>query len=165
MAYALFSLKENFQFLDLIHDLKYYGFKKVGYELGVELGKLLIAYGALDYDFIVPAPIHRARRRERGYNQSESIAVGLSEIISVPVNNQIIKRKRYTPSQTTLDKQSRMINISKAFIPYANEIKLLNLNILLVDDVLTTGSTINEAALAILEMGAKRVDAAVLIST
>ena len=164
MTYSLFKLQDIEKILDVIHLLKYKGFSRIGLHFGKELGKILSAYNAISYDFIAPIPIHSARRRERGYNQSEEIANGVSEIINIPINNKIVKRKKYTASQTTLNKNERLTNISKAIITNCDVNDLAGKSILLIDDVLTTGSTLNETAIVLLENGAKSVDVATLVA-
>jgi len=161
-AFSLFSLHENFKFINLIHSLKYYGFRKIGTELGLELGKIIGNYDKTDYNFVIPVPIHSARIRERGFNQSKIIAEGIGVEISTSVNDKIIKRNKYTETQTLLSADERMTNVANVFVAGSKK-KLINKSrILLVDDVLTTGSTINSAANCLLDWGASRVDCATL---
>jgi ComF family protein len=162
-AVSLFSIKENNDYIKPIYSLKYYGFTRIGTELGKELGRLLKFYNKTDYDYIVPVPIHHARLRERGYNQSEFIANGISSFINVPVNTELIKRKRYTQTQTVLSKEERRKNIEKAIVPYKDGLLVDDLKLLIVDDVLTTGSTMNVCAKTLLKMGAKNVEAASIV--
>jgi ComF family protein len=161
-ACALFSVADNHKFMEAIYSLKYRGFTRIGYQLGKLLGKRLIQYNLTDYHFIVPVPIHPARKRERGYNQSFMIAQGTSTILNIPINQKIIKRKIYTQTQTVLNKYERQKNVSEAFAPFSNNIDIINKKILLLDDVLTTGSTLNSCANTLLEMGAIRVDIATI---
>ncbi|MCC7429694.1 ComF family protein [bacterium] len=102
-----------------------------------------------DFDVLLPVPLHAVKQRERSYNQSELIADQLSHLINVKIATKILKRKRYTETQTKLDKKQREQNVKNVF-----EVsdKTLSLNkILLVDDVCTTGSTTNECAKTLLE--------------
>lgn len=160
--YSLFSIKEDDRFMNLIYGLKYLGFTRVGYELGKELGKIIKMYSDTDYNALIPVPIHHARIRERGFNQAEIICKGISDSLGLPINNNIVKRYKYTTSQTKLSKEERKHNVKDIFKPYKKNMKLKGGTFLLVDDVLTTGSTINSVAKALLEMGARRVDAATL---
>lgn len=162
-AISLFSMKEDHDFMKAIYSLKYKGFSRIGTELGKELGRLMKIYGRTNYDAIVPVPIHHARKRERGYNQSEFIAKGISEITGISINTKIIKRKRYTQTQTVLSKSQRKINVEKAISPFKNNIKISGGSYLLVDDVLTTGSTLNSCAKILLSLGAKNVEVATLV--
>ncbi|MGA2296530.1 MAG: ComF family protein [FCB group bacterium] len=159
-AVSLMSVSSKSDFMELIYSLKYYGFSKIGIELGRELGRRLIIYGKGKYDIVVPVPIHTARMRERGYNQSEFIARGISSVIESKVANKVIKRVKYTQTQTQLSSAQRRKNVENVFEPYHKNLYINGQNILLIDDVLTTGSTLNCCAKLLLEMGACNVDVA-----
>jgi len=161
-AYCLFSVVRNFEIMEVIYSLKYRGFTRIGTEFGRELGSVVKKYRDISYDGIIPVPIHHARRRERGFNQSEIIARAVSEVLGCPVKTKVIKRKKYTPSQTTLSKSERRKNVDNIFVPFNSNEELYNLSFLLIDDVLTTGSTLNSLATSLLERGARRVDCAAL---
>lgn len=161
-AISLFSIKENHNYMKLIYALKYNGFFRIGEELGKELAVLLKQYVKTDYNAIIPVPIHKARFRERGYNQSEYIAKGIRKIINVEINTSILKRSVYTGTQTVLDKYERLHNVKDAF-KINSRINIKSKTFLLVDDVLTTGSTVNACAYSLLEAGAKSVDVATLV--
>jgi len=160
--YSLFSFNEDKDYIKIIYSLKYAGFKRVGTEFGKELGKLILEKSGTDYSAIIPIPIHHARMRERGFNQSDVIAAGISTIINIPVNNKIIRRSKYTKTQTLLTKAERKTNVNDVFVPFNNHINIKGKYFLLIDDVLTTGSTINSCGNVLLEMGAKRIDCATL---
>ncbi len=164
-ATSLFSadvMKKNW--IELIHLLKYNGFTNIGTEFGILLGKRLIKEDLTGYDFVIPVPIHHTKKRERGYNQSDFIALSVSKTINCTYSNKLIKRMKYTSSQTLLDSNERRKNISKVFGPYnKNAHKLVDgKDILIIDDVLTTGSTLNECASTLVKMGANSVDVATL---
>ncbi len=159
---SLISLKEDKDYIELIHFVKYQGFKKLGFSFGVMLGKLLQNTFNTDYDFIVPIPIHSAKERERGFNQSDIISNGISSVLSIPVNTKLIKRKSYTQTQTLLSKEERKINVANVFSRYNKNVVLQNKKCLLVDDVLTTGSTINFAAKELIKCEAEKVDGATI---
>ena len=161
-AYGLLDIKAGNNYLAPIHSLKYNGLKNIGTELGRELGRIINTYNKVEYSTIVPIPIHHARMRERQYNQSELIAIGISEVVNIPVKIDLIKRKRYTHTQTLLSKAERRLNVEDAFSPFNKASKLHGEAVLVVDDVLTTGSTINACAQCLLEIGAGRVDAAAI---
>jgi ComF family protein len=111
------------------------------------------------YDEIVPVPLYKTRERERGYNQSEVIANALSKIIKVPVETEHLLRIRPTSTQTRMSREEREFNVSMAF---SCPRKLKNRNILLIDDVITTGST-TEACMQVLKnAGAKKVGVLVI---
>lgn len=161
-AISLFRVTHKSDYMKIIHAIKYYGYRKVGTQLGFELGKLIKNQTSQSYDFIVPVPIHSARLRERGFNQAELISKGIAQVLSNSINNKLIKRVKYTTTQTLLSAEERRTNVQNVFEPYSNSTKLNNEVILLVDDVLTTGSTINECAKTLHTMGARRVDVATL---
>lgn len=159
--FSYFHYVEGSPFARLIHDLKYNGLWMIGVELGREFGSLLRQIPGFGYDALLPVPIHPARRRERGYNQAEAIAQGIGISTGIPVDCNILLRKIYTTTQTKLSKTERRSNVSNAF--KANiSVYIKGKSFLLVDDVLTTGSTLNACAYALLEGGAKAADAATL---
>jgi ComF family protein len=164
--YSLFSAKEDFKYMKLVYALKYYGFTHIGRQLGEALGRQVVLQSDCKYECIIPVPIHRARQRERGFNQSEKIAEGISNVLNIPVNNKTVRRLRYTTTQTILAKHERKTNLIGAFAPYSksrvDNQSYARKNVLLVDDVLTTGSTLNNCAAALVEMGFARVDVATL---
>ncbi len=163
-AISLFSVSgTNHIFIKIIHSLKYKSFTKVGYELGHLLGKELIKFHFLDYDGLIPVPIHVARKRERGYNQSEIISKSVSKVINKPILNNLIIRNRYTLSQTKFNStQERKDNLIDAFSFKSNPNEVQNKIFLLIDDVLTSGATVNTIAKLLIESGAKRIDVATL---
>jgi ComF family protein len=102
------------------------------------------------------------KERERGYNQSDYIAMGLSNILNIDWRNDIVKRELYTISQTLLESRQRKTNVENVF-KIKKENQVANKTILLIDDVLTTGSTLNNCANTLLQAKAKRVDIATLL--
>lgn len=109
---------------------------------------------------ILPVPLHHARRRERTYNQAELIARGISQATGIPVLNKALVRTRYTTTQTMLSAAERHTNLRDAFAPGKQSAHIRGKVVMLVDDVLTTGSTLNTCATALLEAGARRVNVA-----
>lgn len=162
-AISLFSINENHDYIKLIYALKYYGLPRIGLELGSELAQLLIHYNKINYDAIIPVPIHKARLRERTYNQSVYIAYGIKNVLNIKVDTSILKRKIYTGTQTVLDKSERIVNLKNAFKINKKQ-NIVGKKFLIVDDVLTTGSTVNSCGECLLEAGAKSVDVASLVS-
>jgi ComF family protein len=138
----------------LIHYLKYRGHTNIGIVLGKKIGTMLLENG-IAADGVVPIPLHPARRRERGYNQSDYLARGLNNILDIPVYHRMLERTRNTPSQTHLTILERQENVRDAFRVVGNEIK--GKHILLVDDVITTGATVISASECLLNAGAKTV--------
>src|SRR5262245_15479471 len=110
------------------------------------------------FDVIVPVPLHPARQRERGFNQASLLAELFSAQTSVPCKP-LLKRIRYTTTQTALDRSERMENLHNAFRLRQN-VDVRGLRVLLIDDVLTTGSTLSECARVLKRSGAISVHAA-----
>lgn len=127
---------------EMLHMIKYKGRQDIAIILGRAFGKKLIEsplYKNLDY--LIPVPLHKNRFRRRGFNQSEALCTGLSDSMGVPVRSDILLRIKDTPTQTKLSKSQRQKNLEEAF-SIADFDALQGKHILLVDDVLTTGSTI-----------------------
>lgn len=162
--YAL-EIQHDSGLLQVIHKLKYEGFYRVAEEMGYELGTLLDYLGAVGYDALVPVPIHNARKRERGYNQAEHIAIGVERVVKIPVAKSLVVRTRYTSTQTKLSKEERIKNITDAFTSGKDAHRITNGVFLVIDDVLTTGSTLNTVAQCLLDYGARRVDVATIAKT
>lgn len=129
--------------LDLIRLLKFHNKK----ELAVEIAKISFDFlQSLDIDFsefeIVPVPINKKKKRERGFNQCELISFELSKLMNIPFNFNLIKKIRYTEPMYRLNYEQRLINLKDAFEVNKNEFN--NKKILLIDDIVTTGSTLSE---------------------
>ncbi len=107
-------------------------------------------------DLIIPVPIHHLKKAERGYNQSDYLAKGLSKSLNIPYSGKMIKRIKYTESQTKLKMKERALNVSNAF-KVRNAEKVKGKNILIVDDVCTTGATLLECGIALYKAGANSV--------
>ncbi len=134
----------------LIHDIKYHDNKELGYEAGLLAGQYLKDTGAFaGIDFIVPVPLHRRKQKIRGYNQSEWIGKGISAVLEKPVDHNNLYRKVFNPSQTLRSRYSRWKNVEGIFGLRDPE-KYRDKHLLLVDDVITTGSTIEACSIALL---------------
>ena len=110
------------------------------------------------FDLIVPVPLHPARERERGFNQATLLAELLARQFTVPLCA-VLERIRYTTTQTAYDRAERMENLHDAF-RLRKKANVRELHVLLIDDVLTTGSTLSECARILKEAGATSVYAA-----
>ena len=145
---------------EITHSFKYGGQRHLRYLLGEWLGETLDdpRLAGAQFDCIVPVPLHPARERARGFNQAELLAEVLRHHCKIPVRP-LLQRIRYTTSQTHFDRRQRMQNLAGAFrLRRASNVQ--ELRVLLVDDVLTTGSTLSECARVLKESGARSVHAA-----
>jgi ComF family protein len=142
----------------LIVLLKYNGVRPLARPLGQWLAILLHEHPELaDVDALVPVPLHPRRQRARGYNQAELLATELCRWVQLPVERSCLRRVKDTPSQTGLTPAQRAENVRGAFACGA---KLDSARILLLDDVCTTGATLNACARVLKRAGATRVTAA-----
>ncbi len=149
-ACAYFLFAKGSKYRKLLHLLKYNGRSDIGIKLGEEFGRELSdseAYRTINA--IVPVPLHPKRLKERGYNQAQMIAQGLSKSMGIPVINDVLLRTQYTQTQTKKTREERVKNVSEAFCIH-NHKKIENRHILLVDDVVTTGATLEICANTIL---------------
>ena len=161
-ATAFCSFRKGNSIQTLIHQLKYKGNK----EIGVYLGKLLGASLSENSDFnsidiIIPIPLHKQKQKKRGYNQSEYIAKGISQTMSKQIDTSSLIRVTDTSTQTRKTRYNRWENVFSIFQLTENE-NLTEKHILLVDDVITTGSTIEAAAQLLVSLPNTKVSIASL---
>lgn len=136
---------------NLIHELKYNNKPEVGIKIGEMFGlKLKETEEYRKIDLIIPVPLHPRRLKKRGYNQSECFAKGLSDKLGVPYNTDILLRSVATATQTHKSRFERFENMKDVFL-LKDESLLKGKHILLIDDVLTTGATIEACALELLK--------------
>ncbi len=159
-AMAMLYFKKGTRIQNLIHNLKYNGRPEVGHILGNLVGEKLKAsefYKSIDY--IVPVPLHPKKERIRGYNQSLCIAEGISETLGVPIfQNQLI-RKKITETQTRKSRFIRYENMLSVFDVFEPE-QLQHKHVLLVDDVITTGATLEACGNALIKSGVEKLSIA-----
>jgi len=150
-AYFFFQRPSIFQ--EIIHSLKYNGNKAVGEFLGKQLAEENRSLFA-DADLVMPVPLHPKKLKTRGYNQSEIIARSIAETLNIPLCTDALIRTWHSESQTKKGKTDRWLNVEDAF-QLADSSRITNKKILLVDDVITTGATI-EACAKVLEPYTKK---------
>lgn len=143
--------------LDAIHQFKYGN----NISVGARLASFMANFSFPDVDFtgyslIIPVPLHIKRLRQRGFNQSLILARAIAKKWQIPVNFSLLKRHKFTETQTGLHKAERNKNIKGAFEVGDKKI-IAGKNVILVDDVYTTGATINECARILTKAGAKKV--------
>lgn len=157
---TVYIFEKDTKIQSIIHSMKYENKFKIGLFLGNVLEKHIKSeIVSWQIDAVIPVPLHRLKRAERGYNQSFYIAEGLSKPTNIPLLKDVVKRKKFTESQTKLNLSEREKNVKDAFSVRKTD-KIKNKNVLLIDDVITTGATINECGSALLKGGAKSVYAA-----
>lgn len=113
-------------------------------------------------DLLVPLPLHPQRLQERGYNQAQEIAKPLAQALCLPLENQLLQRIKDTEHQARLSEKARHLNVRRAF---ATQTDLTGKHIALIDDVMTTGASLDAAAQALKRAGAARVDCWILART
>lgn len=156
-ATAAFHYQKGSVMQLLLEALKYKGERKVGDFLGSYSGQKLIAKGFFDnIDLIVPVPLHQKKLKSRGFNQSEVIARGLSKTCNIEVDCKSLLRKNDNKTQTTRNIYERWNNVSTIFT-VDNKEAFMNKHILLVDDVLTSGSTLEACGQKILESSGSKI--------
>ena len=155
--HSLFVFEKDKGLQELVHSIKYGDSFRLGQYLGRIAGiKLKDKIGSWTADLLVPVPLHHVKKADRGYNQSFYIAKGISSVCRIPVSQSIVKRNRYTPSQTQLNKSERIENMLGAFqVKKPQQVK--DKSIIIIDDVITTGSTISECGKVFTNAGAKNV--------
>ncbi len=138
---TLFYFTKDSHVAEIIHRIKYEGQYRMAKDLGVLLGEKILLDQDLRKYTIVPVPIHNKRRKDRGYNQAEEIAKGFTMVRDIPIANDYLIRTKHDKSQTAKDKNERSEALKHSFTisPYHERLS----HIILIDDVITTGSTIN----------------------
>ena len=141
-AVAMFHYVPQSEHAKIIYELKYHGHPEVGEQMGCLFARQLQATGFFEgIDGIVPMPITRSRRRQRGYNQSEMLARGISEQTGLPIYNNVVERTTFHESQTHVQHFERRENVQKAFRLIDGD-AIAGKHLLLVDDIVTTGFSI-----------------------
>ena len=150
MGTSLLRFEKGSAYQGLLHDLKYRRNLRAGLYLGRLLGNEIIHSSFSSCDVIIPVPIHRKRLKKRGFNQSDIIAAGTSEITGIPVVTNLLIRSVHHHSQTSMGRYDRYENISGNFRINHNAPDMNEKKILLVDDVITTGSTLEACSFELL---------------
>lgn len=164
-ATSYFNFDKGGRVQHLLHQLKYKGRKDIGYKLGLMFGiDLNLNPQFSEIDIIIPVPLHPRKQRSRGYNQSIEICKGISESVNKPLILKQVIRKVYNPTQTFKKRYDRWENVSGIF-SVKNSIALSGKHILIVDDVVTTGATIEACCQPLLEIPGVKVSIAALANT
>jgi competence protein ComFC len=159
---SLFVFEKDKELQRIIHSLKYENNFRIGEVLGRLLGnKLLNDIRFSSPDLIIPVPLHHLKKSERGYNQSFYISKGVNKILNLVLDEKSVKRIKYTETQTSMNIHEREKNIAGAFKAKRNNI-ISGKNILVIDDVITSGNTVLEFGRTLKENGAGTIYAASL---
>ncbi len=154
---SLFLFEKDSILQQVIHEIKY----NKQFNTGITFGKMFAEkhinlLEKWSIDLIIPIPLHHLKKAERGYNQSDFFAKGIAKESKIKLSTNAVKRIRYTESQTGFNKLEREENMANAF--KVKKEKLIDgRNILLVDDVITTGATIRECGKALISSGANQI--------
>jgi ComF family protein len=140
----------------IMHQIKYKDNLELAIFMGTHAGHELKSTPFAEIDVIIPVPLHKSRFTKRGYNQSERIARGIAEVLDKPIDNQSIIRAKSSESQVTKKRYQRWENVEGIFKVVEPQ-NLANRHILLIDDILTTGATVEACAQEILKIEGSKV--------
>jgi len=162
-AHSEFYFAKDSLIQHLVHQLKYKGNQPIGLYMGEMMGKTLHNSKRFEaIDALVPLPLYADKERKRGYNQAAIICNGMSQIMNIPVINNKLIRQRYTETQTKKHRVERWENVEGSFI-VNDATALKGKHLLLVDDVVTTGATLEAASIALLRVPAVTLSIATLM--
>jgi ComF family protein len=146
----------------LMHQFKYHGNRQLGFYLGQLMGYSLSGSNRFLYlDALIPLPLFESRERRRGFNQAAVLCEGISSVLGIPVMKNVIKRSSFTETQTKKGRLERWKNMEGKFC-LQEAISLVNKHVLLVDDVITTGATLESCGSELLRIPGIRVSIATL---
>lgn len=159
LEYARAALIFNNTLRPLVHSLKYAGRDDLAVFLAGEMDKAYDYFPEIKgHDYLIPVPLHKKRMASRGYNQAELLAIELAKLKGLKVISNAVIRVKETPSQTKLSRDERLENIKGAFKVVHPEL-IKGKKLLLIDDVATTLSTLDELARVLKEAGAENITA------
>ena len=161
-AHSEFYFAKESLIQHLIHQLKYKNNKEVGIYLGKLMGRQILNSNRFQQiDYLIPLPLYPDKEHKRGYNQATIICNGISSAMNIPVINNNVMRLRFTETQTRKHRTERWENVEGSFV-IKNESTLKGKHVLLVDDVITTGATLESCGHAIMKTGDIKLSIATL---
>ena len=156
-AAALFYYQPHSEMAQLVYRLKYNNRPDIGEDMGrVMAHEMQRSDFFSDIDVLLPVPLARKRYRQRGYNQSEQLAIGISSVTGLPIVNKALRRNAFQQSQTSLNRWQRQENVADTFELH-DDSQLRNRHVLLIDDVCTTGATLIACAHALQDIEGIRI--------
>lgn len=160
-SFLLFTKKGKVQ--KLLHALKYRGKSEIGILLGFMFGQEMVANGNVPVaDLIVTVPLHKKKMKIRGYNQSDKLAEGFSNATHIPWSGNMLKRSRFTETQTGKTRNERWENVKGVFQVEEN---VEGKTVIIIDDILTTGATLEACMEVLKEAGCKQFYILTIAST
>jgi ComF family protein len=164
-AVSWFFFHKESRYQKAIHQLKYVNRPGIGRVLGSEFGyQLLRSEEFILPDLLIPVPLHLKKKKKRGYNQSEMIAGGMSDALGIPMVNSVLQKAEKTSSQTNKSRFDRYLNVANSFSVEGAEV-IEGKHIFLIDDVLTTGATLEACASKLLETPSVKISVGTLAWT
>jgi ComF family protein len=161
-AHAEFYFAKESLIQHLVHQLKYKSNKEIGIYLGEMMGRSMQNSKRFhSVDALIPLPMYPDKERKRGYNQAAVICEGMSQVMNVPVYNNVLVRGRFTETQTKKHRTERWENVEGSFA-IKNEERIRGKHLLLVDDVITTGATLEASGSRLLKIEGVKLSIATL---
>ncbi|QNL21836.1 ComF family protein [Hyphobacterium sp. CCMP332] len=160
-CYAYLRYDKSFSIKKILMEIKYKRNKELAEFFGKCMGECFLENYSVSFDSIIPVPLHPKKEKLRGFNQSEIIAKGFSESIGVNLDTQSVIRVKNTKTQTKMDRKERWENVKTIFSVVDQE-QIKDKKIVLLDDVVTTGSTLESLSETVLMAGASEINFAVL---
>ncbi len=161
-ATSYLNFRKGGKVQNLMHNFKYKSKKNIGFYLGEHFARDLKKENWFDgIDLMIPIPLHYKKQQIRGYNQSEEIAKGLESITSIPVEIKVVERRLPSQTQTKKSRFKRWENVSEIF-KIKEPQKIENKHLLIIDDVITTGATIEACAQKLLQVNGVKISVATL---
>jgi ComF family protein len=162
-AYSEFYFTKGSAIQTLIHQLKYKSNKEIGYFLGKMMGKSILESNRFqNIHYLIPVPLFPDKEFKRGYNQATILCIGISSVLNIPVRTDLVSRIRYTETQTKKKiRTERWENVAGSFV-VKNRREIKGKHLLLVDDVLTTGATMEACSRIILQQEETKLSIATL---
>jgi len=164
-ATSLLIFKKKGSVQKLIHRLKYKGHQEIGTYLGKWLGsELAKTYSYKNIDLVIPVPLHKKKLQKRGFNQVEEFGKEIALALNIPYIEDVLLKTSYSSTQTLKTRLARWGNIEESFVVVNSE-KIKNKHILLIDDLVTTGATLEACADVLLEVGNVKISIATMAFT